>query len=95
MTRFEWITVALGLLSVLIIPTLVLVIRLVVRLTMRDEQIGRLADDVRKLAAGEERVHAEMYRTMREDRAATDRRLRWLEEHLWRTGGGRRDRQQG
>ena len=95
MTRFEWISVALGLLSVLIIPTLVLVIRLVVRLTMRDEQIGRLAEDVRKLAEGEERVHSEMYRTMREDRAATDRRLRWLEEHLWRTGGARRDRQQG
>lgn len=84
MTKFEWTTVALGLLSVLIIPTLVLVVRIVVRMTQRDGQLDRLVADVRKLVDDKDKVHNEMYRTMRDDRAATDRRLRWLEEHLWK-----------
>lgn len=79
MTGFEWVTTALTALAVLALPALALVVRLTVRLTV-------MTDKITSLAAGEERAHSEMYRTMREDRAVTDRRLRWLEEHLWQNG---------
>lgn len=81
MTPFEWTATSLSVLSVLGIPALALVIRLTIRFTV-------LADRLTAVAEGEEKAHTEMYRTMREDRAVTDKRLRWLEENLWR--GGRR-----
>jgi hypothetical protein len=37
-----------------------------------------------------ERVHQELTQMQREDRHATDRRLRYLEETIWREQGGRR-----
>ena len=86
MTKFEWTTVALSALAILIVPTLVLVIRLVIRWTRTEDKLDGLLGDVRELVEAKEKVHAEMYRTMREDRAATDRRLRWLEETLWKRG---------
>ena len=86
MTEFEWVTVALSALAVLALPALALVIRLTVRFTSMADKLTSLVED-------KERVHAEMYRTMREDRAATDRRLRWLEENLWRYRRRPRDQQ--
>lgn len=80
MTEFEWVTTVLTVLAVLALPALALVVRLTVRLTV-------MTDKITALAQGEEQAHSEMYRTMREDRAATDRRLRWLEENLWKTRG--------
>lgn len=80
MTPFEWSTVGLGIVTAIGTPALVLLFRLTVRFTQMSDRIADLAED-------KERVHQEMYRSMREDRAATDRRLRWLEENLWRGRG--------
>lgn len=84
MTRFDWLTFLISLTSLLIIPALVLLVRMTVRWTRTEDRLTDLIDDVKALVDDKERVHAEMYQTMREDRAATDRRLRWLEENLWR-----------
>lgn len=91
MSEFEWISVILTILAVIIVPTLALVLRLTIRWTRTEGTLTGLAEDMRTLVQDKDKVHAEMYRTMREDRAATDRRLRWLEEHLWKPApGGRR-----
>lgn len=82
MTDFEWLTVAMTGVSALALPALGLAMRLTVRLTRMTDQITALAQDG-------EQMRTEMYRTMREDRAVTDRRLRWLEENLWKGGRGR------
>lgn len=50
---------------------------------------------MRQLVENKDRIHAEMLGQMREDRQATDRRLRWLEEYLWRRGGEDALRNQG
>jgi len=52
-----------------------------------EHRLEDLVDDVKKLVADKDRVHTEMLTTIREDRAATDKRLRWLEEHLWKRNG--------
>ena len=84
MTRFEWTSVGLTVMTIIGLPMLALIIRLTVRFTRMADRISDLVDD-------EEKAHQEMYRTMREDRLATDRRLRWLEESVWRrTPGARR-----
>jgi hypothetical protein len=84
-SEFEWISVLLGIVTVIVVPVLVLLARLTVRWTRTEDRLDTLIDDVKELVEAKEKVHAEMYRTMREDRAATDRRLRWLEENLWAT----------
>lgn len=86
MTGFEWTTVALSVLTLIVVPLAAVVVRLIIRLTRREDKLDRLVDDVRKLVEDKDRIHGEMYRTMRDDRAATDRRLRWLEENLWKNG---------
>ena len=80
MTPFEWTTTAFSAMAVLALPALALVIRLTVKFTAIDHKINGLVEDSR----AKDRVHEEMYKTMREDRAATDRRLRWLEERVWK-----------
>jgi hypothetical protein len=51
-----------------------------------DVQLATLVRDVDRLVRDKDRTHAEMLGQMRDDRAVTDRRLRWLETHLWTKG---------
>ena len=83
MTEFEWVTVLLSVLAVLVLPALGLLVHLTIRWTRTESNLTDLVEDVKQLVTDKDRVHGEMYKTMREDRAATDRRLRWLEENLW------------
>ena len=83
MTKFDWIMLVLSLTSVLLIPSLILLVRLVAKWTKVEERLGELANDMSELVKDKDKVHSEMLGQMREDRAATDKRLRWLEEHLW------------
>lgn len=46
-------------------------------------ELRTIARDLDRIAADKDRVHAELLAQMREDRQATDSRLRWLETHLW------------
>jgi hypothetical protein len=89
MNSFEWtITTAISVLAILLIPAIGLLIRIVVKWTKTEARLEDLADDMKKLVNDKDRIHTEMLGQMREDRAATDRRLRWLEEYLWWRGGG-------
>lgn len=82
----NWLALALTFLGVILIPILVVLFRLTVVLTRDRDKIQTIADDLTDLVEAKDKVHSEMYRTMRDDRQATDRRLRWLEENLWRRG---------
>lgn len=89
MNTFEWtISTAITILAILLIPAIGLLIRIVVKWTRTEARLEDLADDMRKLVNDKDQTHREMLGQMREDRQATDRRLRWLEEYLWRRGGG-------
>lgn len=46
-------------------------------------QLATVVRDLDRIAADKDRVHAAILNQMRDDRQATDRRLRWLETHLW------------
>lgn len=50
-------------------------------------QLASIARDLDRLVADKDRAHAELAAQMREDRQVTDRRLRWLETHLWARRG--------
>lgn len=96
MSTAEWtITTAISVLAIMLIPAIGLLIRIVVKWTRTEAKLEELADDMRKLVENKDRIHAEMLGQMREDRKATDRRLRWLEEFLWRRGGSDAIRDKG
>lgn len=84
MTHYEWITLILTILSVLLIPCLILLVRATVKWTRVEDRLNMVADDLKELVHDKDKVHQEIIAQMREDRNATNRRLRWLEENLWK-----------
>lgn len=88
MTPDAWLTIILSAMAVLVIPLFVVLIRGVVKWTRVESKLDGVTDDMKELVRDKDAVHLEITNQMREDRRATDRRLRWLEEHLWRSKGG-------
>lgn len=85
MTTFEWAVITLGITTGLLIPTLIFLIRGAIKWTRVEDRLTEIAKDLNEIVADKDKVHTEMLTQMREDRAATDRRLRWLEETRWKS----------
>jgi hypothetical protein len=81
-THFEWTTAILTGIGVLFLPAIAILIRGAIKWTRTEDKLAELVRDVHELVDSKDKVHTEMYAQMREDRAATDRRLRYLEERL-------------
>jgi hypothetical protein len=69
MTHFEWITVLLTILTLVLLPATGLLIRGAVKWTRTEDRLSALVTQV-----------AELVEQGKDERAATDRRLRYLEE---------------
>jgi hypothetical protein len=83
-----WAGVAVTALTLAWAVTLALlraVLRRVREDTTQQLEIGALRGDLTRAMADQARYQAAVQDQMNADRAATDRRLRWLEEHLWKT----------
>ena len=77
------VTSALGL---IIIPLLVFSFRLAIRWKGVEDKLDQVVRDLDKIVKDKDNIHSELVRQMREDRAATNKRLRWLEENRWSYG---------
>lgn len=62
----------------------VYIVRLSSRWATMETKLGGLIERVEKLVQDKESTHRDMLAQMRSDRDATNQRLRWLEEHLWK-----------
>jgi hypothetical protein len=80
------IGIALTAIAVLILPGVALLWRGAVKWTRVEVKLDNVVADLGRIVEDKDRTHAEMIAQMREDRAATNQRLRWLEEHLWKIG---------
>jgi hypothetical protein len=78
--------IALTVIAVLLIPGLTLLWRGAVKWTRVEVKLDAVVKDLSKIVEDKDRTHAELAAQMREDRTATNSRLRWLEEHLWKNG---------
>lgn len=78
-----WLTLAVSMVGVILIPLGVLLYRIVVRATEDRDELRHIREDLGELVKDKDRVHLEMLKQLTADRDATDKRLRWLEEHLW------------
>ena len=91
MTADTWATLAmalgLALLSALV-SIVVYIIKGVARWARTEERLEELITDVKELVKDKDQAHRLIMDTLKDDREATNRRLRWLEEHLWRRDRG-------
>jgi hypothetical protein len=77
------LTLLLSSFAMLILPLIALSFRGIVKWTKVELRLEMLMNDVHKLVDEKDRVHMEIVKTIREDRAVNDKRLRWLEENVW------------
>lgn len=80
----QLLAIILTALGVIFIPLCIALIRGIVKWTRVEDKLNELVADMKELVEAKDRTHAEMIRTMANDRAANDSRLRWLEEHYWK-----------
>lgn len=83
-TAQVWLTISLSILSIILIPLLALLIKVVQKATRLDVNQEQISDSLVSLVRDKDKVHAAMLDQMKEDRRTTDRRLRWLEEYVWK-----------
>jgi methionine salvage enolase-phosphatase E1 len=81
-------TVSISFTAVVVLPLVILLFRIAVKWTKTEDKLDIIAEDLKEIVADKNRVHQEITQQMTDDRKATDRRLRWLEEHIWKTGHG-------
>jgi hypothetical protein len=91
MTRFEVLTLLLTVVSILLIPTLALIIRITRKWTRVEDRLDRVVKDLDKLVTDKDKVHAAIIATMKHDREVMDRRVVWLERNIWSRGQRRRE----
>lgn len=77
-------------LSIVVIPVLALLWRFNTKWTRFEMRIELLTDSMAKLVLDKDRAHVIIQDQVTKDREATDKRLRWLETHLWQRIGTER-----
>lgn len=78
-----WGSLALTFIGVILVPLFVLLFRIAIGATRLEDRVAGIEEDLKALVADKDRVHNAMYEQMKEDRSATNTRLRWLEENVW------------
>ena len=86
MTAFQYLEIILTILAVLVLPALALMIRAAVHSGRLETKLDGAIEDIRGLVRSKDEVHKEIYAQMREDRVASNKRLSWLEQNLWKRG---------
>lgn len=81
-----WIGIAVTSVGVLLIPLLIYLIKGANRWGRTEQKLENLIEGVRKLVEDKDKIHHEILETMRNDREATDRRLRFMEEYWMKKG---------
>lgn len=84
MTFTVWGTLALSFIAVILGPLFVLIFRLTIGATRLSDRVVNIEQDLKDLVSEKDKTHQLLLSQMKDDRQATDRRLRWLEQNLWR-----------
>jgi hypothetical protein len=90
MTKYEVIYLAISIIALILVPTEVLLVRIIVKWIRLEDRLGNIANSLADIAKDKDKVHAELVAQiretsksladqLREDRRATNDRLRYLE----------------
>lgn len=86
MTPDQRFTLLILVISGIFIPMIVVLYRGIVKWTRTEDKLDQLIIEVEKLVKDKDETHKQILTQMSNERAATDRRLRWLEENVWKRG---------
>jgi len=89
MTPGEWADIGISILGIILIPFLALLFRLTIKSTQLVDRVANIDQGLKEAVQNQTKQNAELNAQMRDDRLATNQRLRWLEENLWRRDGER------
>lgn len=84
MANYQTATFTLSIFTLILLPTLGFALRGAIKWAKIESKVDRLIVDLRELVIDKDKVHMHMVEQMKADRDATNQRLRWLEEHLWK-----------
>ena len=84
--QLQVVAILLSAMGIIFIPMIIVLYRGIVKWTRTEDKLDELVKDVGKLIIDKDQTHKEMLQQMTDDRQATDRRLRWLEENIWNRG---------
>ena len=87
--QLQVVAILLTAMGVIFIPLIVVLYRGIVKWTRTEDKLDGLVDDVRTLVKDKDETHKEIISQMTEDRKATNARLRWLEENIWKSNAPR------
>ena len=83
-SALQEIGLIVSILAVIVIPFMIALIRITIKWTRIEERLNELTADMKELVENKDIVHSDIINTMSNDREATNRRLRWVEEHIWK-----------
>lgn len=83
MTADQRLTLILSFISVIGAPSLIFSLRVMAKWTRVESRLEEMVRNTQRLVEDKDRAHQVIQTQIHDDRAATDRRLRWLEERLW------------
>lgn len=83
-SALQEIGLIVSILAVIVIPFMIALIRITIKWTRIEERLNELTADMKELVENKDKVHSDIINTMSNDREATNRRLRWVEEHIWK-----------
>lgn len=89
MTEYDLIVILLTVIGVLLIPTIGVLFRGMVRWVRTEDQLTNLVHEVKELVNDNEKSRGDILRQMTYDREATNTRLRYLEEYFMSHGMGK------
>jgi hypothetical protein len=80
MTQYDIITILLSVTTVILVPTLTILIRGTAKWVRIESKVDYLAENLRAIVHDDTKIHTELAEQMREDRRVNNQRLRYLEE---------------
>lgn len=84
---YQVLSIVVTVVVFMVIPLVGTIIRNAMRWQKIESKVDEIVNDLKSIVSDKDKVHTEMLAQIRDDRKATDRRLRWLEEHLWKGSG--------
>lgn len=91
MTTFQIASLTIGIMATLILPVVVFLIRGAMKWSAVETKLDQAITRLDAIVRDKDATHQVMLQQMSDDRRATDRRLRWLEENVWRRVTGERN----
>lgn len=68
----------------LVIGLFIYIVKGAYRWAKAEERLAELVLTMQEIVKDKEEAHRLIYEMQKDDREATNKRLRWLEEHLWK-----------